>query len=273
MTSYRAQVGRRRRLGGQALAAFPVTEPVLTFIAHGENTTVRVDAGTEAGPARFLLRVHRPGRHGVDVDPVAAVLLRWMDGYRRSGSPAPVQLYRLGAVVARLHQHAAGWSPPAGFVRIRWDHRTFFGDTMVYGNTPALQVWDLLPTRLRRQFDEVAERAGALMTSLGEGPDQFGLIHADLHLDNALFHRGELRHRPDYEAFQDAMLSGYASVRPLPDGTRDHLDAFIAAREVAFGLWVTGMAQANPAFEQTLRHEHDRISGSLDLLLRPSDGA
>jgi hypothetical protein len=31
MTSDRAQVGRLRRLGVQALAAFPVTEPVLTF--------------------------------------------------------------------------------------------------------------------------------------------------------------------------------------------------------------------------------------------------
>jgi Ser/Thr protein kinase RdoA (MazF antagonist) len=83
------------------------------------------------------------------------------------------------------------------------------------------------------------------MAALGEGPDQFTLIHADLHLDNALFHRGEvqvidfddcghgylvydlavalweLRHRPDYQAFQDAMLAGYGSVRPLPDGTRD----------------------------------------------------
>jgi Ser/Thr protein kinase RdoA (MazF antagonist) len=92
-------------------------------------------------------------------------------------------------VAARLHEHAAGWSPPPGFARIRWDDRTFFGDRMVYGDLPALQVWDLLPTRLHHQFDRVAEHAGTLMAALGTGPDQFTLIHADLHLDNVLFHQ------------------------------------------------------------------------------------
>jgi hypothetical protein len=96
MTSYRAQVGRLRRLAGQAMAAFPVAEPVLTFVVHGENTTFRVDAETDGGPARFLLRVHRPGRHGVDVDPAAAVRseLDWLtagraqDGVHVSDLPA-----------------------------------------------------------------------------------------------------------------------------------------------------------------------------------------
>jgi Ser/Thr protein kinase RdoA (MazF antagonist) len=32
-----------------------------------------------------------------------------------------------------------------------------------------------------------------VMTRLGDGTDQFGLIHADLHLDNALFWRDDVR--------------------------------------------------------------------------------
>ena len=32
--------------------------------------------------------------------------------------------------------------PPTGFVRIRWDHETFFGNVMVYGGTPAAGCWD-----------------------------------------------------------------------------------------------------------------------------------
>ena len=38
---------------------------------------------------------------------------------------------RLGSAMARLHNHADGWTPPADFVRIRWDWEAFFGDTMV----------------------------------------------------------------------------------------------------------------------------------------------
>ena len=42
-----------------------------------------------------------------------------------------------GSVMARLHNHAAQWDVPPGFVWIRWDAETFFGDTMVYGGINA----------------------------------------------------------------------------------------------------------------------------------------
>ena len=48
----------------------------------------------------------------------------------------------------------------------------------------------------------------------------------------------ELRHRDDYPTFKDAVVRGYTEHRPLPAEQMEHLDAFIAAREVAFGLWL-----------------------------------
>ena len=39
--------------------------------------------------------------------------------------------------MARLHNHAERWLPPADFVRIRWDWEAFFGDAMVYGGLAA----------------------------------------------------------------------------------------------------------------------------------------
>jgi hypothetical protein len=41
------------------------------------------------------------------------------------------------------------WTPPPDFVRIRWDHETFFGDVMVYGQTPAAECWTFLPAGCR----------------------------------------------------------------------------------------------------------------------------
>ena len=68
-------------------------------------------------------------------EPRVCSLLRWMDGRVHSSVPRQVHLRRLGSVMARLHNHAGQWCPPPGFARIRWDWETFFGDTMVYGES------------------------------------------------------------------------------------------------------------------------------------------
>jgi Ser/Thr protein kinase RdoA (MazF antagonist) len=324
--SRRAQLARLRRVGLAALDDYPVTAERLDFIAHGENTTFRV---TTAG-GRYLLRVHRPLRHGRDTDQPAAVrselewlialgtgsgvrvpepvpahngdlaivaeaggavrtcsLLRWVDGRIRERNPRPTHLRRIGEMMGRLHNHADGWTRPAGFTRIRWDWETFFGDVLVYGDRPAREVWRLLPPRVRRRFERVAERAARVLPGLGRDPGVFGLIHADLHTRNAVF-RGdraalidfddcgfgyraydvavalcELRHGFGYEAYRDALLTGYRAGRPLADDLVAHLDDLIAVREVVFGLWYTGAAQVNPAFaadlDATLAGSVDRI--------------
>ena len=196
-----------------------------------------------------------------------------------------------GSVMARLHNHAAQWDVPPGFVRIRWDAETFFGDTMVYGGINAAAVWDLLPAALRRRFDQVAARMERVMTRLGDDGSQAGLIHADLHLDNALFWRDEvrvidfddcgfgywlydiavalweLRDRDDYAQFRAALIEGYTRHRPLPPGGLAHLDDFIATRDVAFALWFTGTAQVSPAFRADLEEVLENTGRSLDALV------
>jgi Ser/Thr protein kinase RdoA (MazF antagonist) len=337
--SRRAQVGRLQRLASRAVEAYPLEDPHLRFITHGENTTFRVNAAVPDSRSgereQFLLRVHRPGRHGREVDPAVAIrselqwlaalrahtdllvpepvanrtgelvtvisspgvdepracsLLRWMDGQIRTNSAKPVHLERLGSAMARLHNHADQWLVPHDFVRIRWDWETFFGNTMSYGGIDAADVWDLLPDDLRRAFDWVASEMGELMANLGDGPETFGLIHADLHLDNTLFLGGEarlidfddcgfgyriyeiavalweLRDHPDYEAFRSALVAGYTQHRPLPSPDLAHLDAFIATRHVAFGLWYVGTAQVNPAFRDRLDRTLGWVGRSLDAL-------
>ena len=213
-------------------------------------------------------------------------VLRWMDGRIHEASPRPVHLGRLGEVMARLHDHGDAWRPPASFVRIRWDHETFFGNVMVYGDTPAAECWDLLPAEVRARFRAVEDR----MVSMIPGAGDTGLIHADLHLGNALFHRGtvklidfddcgtgprlydlavalwELRDRPDYPAFRDALLTGYRARRDIDVKDLDH---FIALRQVAFDLWYTGTAQVNTAFAARLDKVHRWSLAMLDLVQTP----
>jgi Ser/Thr protein kinase RdoA (MazF antagonist) len=332
--SHREEITRLRRVAVRALDAYPLAEPRLRFVTHGENTTFQVSArGDDGAVERFLLRVHRPLRHGRFIDSNAAIsaelrwltalraetdllvplpfltrdgqltttvsvpgvrrprtcsILRWMDGHRYTNSPRPVYLHRLGGAMARLHNHADMWPRPDGFVRTRWDWETFFGDTMQYGGINAAQVWDLLPDELRRRFDGVAVAARQAMTRLGD--ETIGLIHADLHLDNALFagddvmlidfddfgigHRvydlavalWELRHRADYGAFRAALIDGYTAFRPLAKEQLRYLDTFIAVREVAFGLWFVGTAQVNPVFRDRLPKVLGAVGRSLAVL-------
>jgi hypothetical protein len=78
MVSSRQQVARIRLLAVRALDSYPLADPELRFIAHGENTTAR------GGRDRFLLRVHRVARHGQNVDSAAAIRseLDWLTALR-----------------------------------------------------------------------------------------------------------------------------------------------------------------------------------------------
>ena len=329
----RSQIARLRRLAVKAMTDYDVAEPRIELVAHGENTTYRV---TSSDDHRYLLRIHRPTRHGRDVDSKAAItselawlvalrsdthlevpepvrakdgqltttvkadgvagprvcsLLRWMTGRNHNHSARPVHLYRLGGVLAQLHDHADHWRMPDGFVRIQWDHEAYFGNAMVYGNVDASDAWKLLPGNLRDAFVTVAEKVGDVMRQLGRGENVFGLIHADAHLDNVLFDGRqtrvidfddcgfgyrmydvavalwELRHRDDYPSFKEALLRGYTEHRQLPTEQMEHLDAFIAAREVAFGLWLVGMAESRPSFREQLPAEFGYIERSLRIVM------
>jgi Ser/Thr protein kinase RdoA (MazF antagonist) len=322
MSTRRAQVLRLGRVARVAVGRYRLPDGRLTFVTHGENTTFRHDSAA----GRHLVRVHRPQRHGRDVDSTAAIrselvwleairadtelavpeplsardgastvevsaagetrvcsVLRWMDGRIHEASARPVHLSRLGDAMARLHHQADAWRPPPQFVRIRWDHEAFFGDEMVYGVSSAAACWALLPSEVRTRFEAVAARMVEIMGLDGD----VGLIHADLHLGNALFHRGgvrlidfddcgtgprlydlavalwELRERPDYSVFRKALLTGYGALRKI-DVT--HLDDFIAVRQVAFDLWYTGIGQVNPAFAARLADVHRWSLSMLDLV-------
>jgi Ser/Thr protein kinase RdoA (MazF antagonist) len=106
---------------------------------------------------------------------------------------------------------------------------------------------------------------------LGEGPDVFGLIHADLHQENYLFHEGqvraidfddcgwgyfsydlavplsELRWRSNYAELRAGLLRGYRAIRPFPAGHERHLDVFLGLRLLLIALWFLEQKD-HPAF-------------------------
>jgi Ser/Thr protein kinase RdoA (MazF antagonist) len=173
-----------------------------------------------------------------------------------------------GELMSRLQNHAAQFGPPPGFARGRVDRLfieaqrrsdLFAPDVIAAGEA---LVAETLSVAEATQARAVIERIAAVEEALGQGPDAFGLMHADLHHYNLLFAHGtvraidfgdcgfgpllydlavplnELLGRADYPAFRAALLAGYRRGRPLSAEHEANLDTFIALRRMQDALWV-----------------------------------
>lgn len=314
--SHRGQVARLKRLAEVALPDFGINEARLTPLAHMENTTFRVDTAdglsyvirihrSSSGtghPRRdeaqirsemeWLAALRRDTDLAVpepvrtrdgelftiaEIDGVPdqrlCVLLGWVDGRFISRGLMPWHLERVGVFMARLHEHVLNqFTLPEGFTR------------PTVSNLPDSKLREYLDSlaEVRPSSDVELVRAVAAevqrtLNAIGTGPDVYALIHADLHQDNFLFHRGEVRAidfddcgfgpflydltvtlselgtGPDYPALREALLLGYRSVRPLSVEHEAHLDVLIAFRVLQLTMWFVE-ERNHPAFTKWERH-------------------
>jgi Ser/Thr protein kinase RdoA (MazF antagonist) len=218
-------------LAAQALAAYDLASPTLSFIQHSENVTFRV----QSGAGSYLLRLHEPrspnfGLHGSDPAAIRSELL-WLEALRRSRLPVqrPVRnragalltqvedsssgplncslltwlegsLYtreletadtaaQIGRLVGQLHLHASRWRLPEGFVRPRRDIRYY--EEAIQSLAPAVadgrigyQDFKALQTAMYTLI--------VLIRSMRKTRRTEGLIHADLHRGNFVYHTGQV---------------------------------------------------------------------------------
>jgi Ser/Thr protein kinase RdoA (MazF antagonist) len=207
------------------------------------------------------------------------VVLHWIDGRFVDQGLTPAHLGRLGELFAALHDHSEAWTPPPGFVRPRVDTLTTAAKRASFATPDLASAADPSPT------DEDADRATALVAeilsdadaraverafavvrattgTLGRRGEPFGLIHADLHQENALHAPGragaidfddcgwgfhlydlavplsELTARPGYRGLRAGLLDAYAARRPLPADADAHIDAFVVLRGLQLLCWV-----------------------------------
>ena len=101
----------------------------------------------------------------------------------------------------------------------------------------------------------------------------FGMIHADFHPGNLLFHKGEVRaldfelcgwgyylydiavmlsvlvgRHPNYETLRSGFIEGYGGARVLSGNWAETVDMFIAARKMIRSLWLAEQI-GRPAWE------------------------
>ena len=209
-------------------------------------------------------------------------LLRWVKGRTLKKDIRPHHYRAQGRLMARMHNFAAEWQPPACPTKRRYDWDGLFQEDAGSG-VPHREAWPLLATSCAEPFQIVARRVRQVMDELGQGPDVYGLIHADLGLDaNVLFWEGQpraidfddsgfgywvydlavaLEHcREDatFSQFRAALLDGYAEMRSLPEEQLKHVELFMAASDVYWSLWATGGAHLYPHWREGLAGRMER---------------
>lgn len=255
--------------GYQSAAA--VTSECHWLLHLHENADLSVPTPVALTDDRFCTEVSVPGLPR----PRACSLLRWVPGRSREHwTPKPRHFEKLGRLTARLHSAARFWRRPTDFVRPRWDWHGLFGDEGAFGSIGSVG-WNNVPTHHRALFRASADAIAQVMDDIGETPEAFGLIHADLHFGNVVFSAGDMhaidfddcgpgywvydiatamrpwRFDTNWDAYWTAFHVGYTSIAPLPPGT-DRLDLFIVARHLATTLWAASRAFTNAELARSL---------------------
>ncbi|MBB5696496.1 phosphotransferase enzyme family protein [Muricoccus pecuniae] len=274
------------------LYGLPADAP-LTLLSFSENAVYRVDLPEGE---RRILRLHRPGyRTGEEIgselsliatlrdnavlrspavlptlagEPIGAfgtpgrtqlaVLFEFVPGAPPDETRLPQAFLQLGSVAARLHAHAAGWTPPPGFVRPDWDVDTAIGPQGMWGcwrdnpeiGEAARAVLEAADAKLRREI-----------AAYGRPEGRWGLIHGDMRLANILvdaagpclidfddcgfgWHLYELacacsfiEQREDLDDIVAAWLRGYRAVRPLDPADLAAAPAMLLLRRLLLVGW------------------------------------
>ncbi|PRY46729.1 phosphotransferase enzyme family protein [Umezawaea tangerina] len=296
------QTRRLLTLARTALAEYDVPARSLVPLAKGWNTNVRVDdrymlriRSTDAAFAEaettWLTALARdtdlavpepvPTRSGATVvtattptvpGPRTCVLYRWVDGRFRDRSLTPAHLHEVGVFTALLQQH--GTTMPA-LARNRVD--------AVPADTAKL-VTDLHSPAAGALVARTLARVDTTLAGL----PATGLIHADLHQDNFLFHQGRVRAidfddcgygphlydlattiselGPDRPALHRALLTGYRTTSPLDD--EDALPDLLLLRRLQLTMWAVTQRH-DPMFRTTWRTQLDATLRHLAEVQRP----
>jgi Ser/Thr protein kinase RdoA (MazF antagonist) len=206
----------------------------------------------------------------IDGSPTPVTLLTWLAGEHFSpAAPAAArQVESFGALVARLHQFSASWVPPEGFSRPQYNEAHFqkLFARLLRGVDLGIFSEEVYWT-LRATTQAIL---GEIQT-LPDDPQNWGMIHADLHVGNFLVgaHAQDSTDEPEIipidfsfcgfghylfdlsvclagglkADLRPAFLEGYRSVRELPESSLRAVDAYCLAGAMSYYAYQIG----NPA--------------------------
>jgi len=224
---------------------------------------LRADAGVRTpevlatADGRRLLALPEEGSR----DPRYVVHFEFLPGVEPTPSDErlPASFELLGAITARMHEHALGWHRPRGFTRFAWDHDGCFGTGARWGRW---QEGVAIGTAEREVLSRLEATLRDRLAGFGSAPQRYGLVHADLRLANLLVHGDEtyvidfddsgwswflydfgaavsfFEHDPRVPELAESWVRGYRSVRALPPEDEAELPSFVLMRRLLLVAWI-----------------------------------
>lgn len=196
----------------------------------------------------------------------------------------------IGRTIARMHNAAAGWTPPPGFARHAWDFDGFFGPKPIWGR---FETCPFLDDDNRELVHRAHKKAVAALSRHERSVRNFGLIHADLVRENVLvdgetveiidfddcghgWHVYDLavalyqnREEAIYPLIEASLIDGYRRERELTDDDIAALPLFSALRAFAFLGWVQSRVEGDTNRQAGMRISAIAAGVVADYLHRP----
>lgn len=171
----------------------------------------------------------------------------------------------LGAITARLHEHARTWQRPDGFARFAWDWEHSLGGRPRWGRW---QDGIGVGPDEERVLGAAADLVGDRLAAYGRSEDRFGLVHADLRLANLLVDGDRvnvidfddcgfswfmydfgtavsfIEHDPRLPRWQAAWLRGYRAVGTITEEDEQMLATFVMLRRLLLVAWMGSHAHS-----------------------------
>ena len=169
----------------------------------------------------------------------------------------------LGSLMANFHLASISWKPKRGFVRHSWDIEGFVGEKPFWG-----KFWELGASdkETRKRLAAIKNQIQNLLSHLPQNTNCFGMIHADMHLNNVLkdgdrlnvidfddagygWHAYDLAVgiynlllnptlRAHFELVRSAMAEGYLEVRPKSEYILAMVPLFLLIRSLVTLKWI-----------------------------------
>ncbi len=185
------------------------------------------------------------------------VLFKWIPGRTLENQLNAENHYKLGQVLANLHNHASTLNPlPLHIQPKKWDKVFYYPDEPVVYDT--LEYSHLFPPERIALLEKVIKQADDVFARLFADKESQILIHGDLHYWNVHIHHGDLyvidfedinlgypvqdiavtlsygQERDGYDEWKAAFIQGYSSVRAWPVEGERTIETLMAARTVMF---------------------------------------
>jgi len=205
-------------------------------------------------------------------------LFEWVEGEQIGSVEAgttdeviTVETYgAIGALAATVHNQAASWCLPEGFVRHAWDADGLAGEHPFWGEFWLLELAGKSEAELLKRGRDRVHRE---LANLEKSPSNYSMIHADFVPENIMvcgdrvrlidfddsgfgWHMFELatslffiKNKPYFEQARVALIEGYRKHRQLTDEELELLPLFFLARSFTYVGWVHTRPETETARE------------------------